>query len=82
VQLRCMAPAAVAEHRIRARAADPSDANPEISKRMAAAQESWPEAITIDTTKADDSLTQATAAIRPPGPEDLWRPQRPYMPPG
>ena len=82
VQLRCTTPAGVAEHRIRARAPDPSDANPEISKQMAAAQQSWPDAITIDTTKADDSLAQAITAIRPPGPEDLWRPQRPYMPPG
>jgi predicted kinase len=82
VQLRCTAPAGVAERRIRARAQDPSDANPEITKRMAAAQGPWPEAIAIDTTNAEDSLTQAMTAIRPPGPEDLWQPERPYMTPG
>jgi uncharacterized protein len=82
VQLQCTAPTGVAEHRILARTYDPSDANPEVSKQMAAGQWPWPEAIAIDTTNAEDSLTQAITAIRPPGPEDLWRPERPYMPPG
>jgi predicted kinase len=81
VQLQCTAPAGLAEHRLRARTHDPSDADPQISKKMAAAQAPWPEAITIDTTSADDSLAQATKAARPPGPEVVWRPTRPYLPP-
>jgi hypothetical protein len=48
---------------------------------MAAAQGPWPEAIAIDTTSADDALTQAIKAVRPPGREDVWRPTRPYRPP-
>jgi len=81
-QLRCTAPPALAEKRIRARTHDPSDADPGISKQMAAGLGPWPEAITIDTTSPDGSLTHAIAAIRPPGAEDAWRPERPYMTPG
>jgi uncharacterized protein len=82
VHLRCTVLAGLAEQRIRARALDPSDADPEISKQMAAAQGPWLEATNIDTTSAGDSLTQAITAVRPPGPEDAWRPKRPYMLPG
>lgn len=81
VQLRCTVPPGLAEYRIRTREADPSDAGPEISKQMAAAEKPWPEAITIDTTDADDALAQAIRAVRPPGPEVAWRPTRPYMQP-
>ena len=81
VQLRCTVLAGLAEHRIRTRVVDPSDADPEITKQMAAAEKPWPEATTIDTTNADDALAQAMIAVRPPGPEVVWRPTRPYMQP-
>jgi len=81
VQLRCAAPEGLAEHRMRTREADPSDADPEIGKQMAAAEEPWPEGITIDTADSDDALARAISAARPPPPEVAWRPTRPYMQP-
>jgi predicted kinase len=81
-QLRCTVPAGLAEQRLRSRTHDLSDADPQISKQMAAAEGPWPEAITIDTTSADDSLERAIKAVRPPSPEDMWLPTRPYMQPG
>jgi aminoglycoside phosphotransferase family enzyme/predicted kinase len=66
VQLRCTTAAGLAAERMRARAADPSDADLEISKKMAATQAPWPEAVIIDTTRAEDSLAQAITAIRAP----------------
>jgi uncharacterized protein len=48
-QLRCAAPAAVTEERIRRRTDGLSDAYPEVAARMAQTQAPWPEAVTIDT---------------------------------
>lgn len=87
VQLHCMAPLAVTTQRIENRTGT-SDADPDIAARMAADQESWTDAISIDT--ASGTLTtaagepgpptqQALNAIRPHGPEHTWRPTRPYM---
>jgi aminoglycoside phosphotransferase family enzyme/predicted kinase len=78
-QLRCTVPAGLAEHRIRTRAGDPSDANLEITRQMAAVEKPWPDAINIDTTHDDNALAQAIKAVRPSGPEYVWRPRRPYM---
>lgn len=81
VQLRCTVPAELAGQRLRVRTHDPSDADLQISKQMAAAEAPWPEAITIDTTSAEDSLAQAIKAVRPTAHEDAWLPTRPYMQP-
>ncbi|GAA0222911.1 AAA family ATPase [Cryptosporangium japonicum] len=52
VELRCVAPAALAAERMAGRTGDPSDATPEIAARMAAEFASWPTASEIDTTVA------------------------------
>ena len=78
-QLRCTVRTGLAEHRIRTRVGDPSDADLEITRHLAAAERPWPEAINIDTTHADHALAQAINAVRPSGPEYVWRPSRPYM---
>jgi hypothetical protein len=55
---------------------------------MAAVAEPWPHATVIDTETGDtagvpgESLAQALEAIRPHGPQHVWRPGRPYMLPG
>jgi uncharacterized protein len=88
VQLRCAAPPSLAAQRMRDRTGDASDADPAIATRMAAAQDPWPEAVAIDTggTGSSGSLSEsaepvrrALEAIRPHGPEHVWRPVRPYM---
>jgi hypothetical protein len=66
-----------------------SDATPTIAARLAAEQEPWPEATVIDTAGesglADgsplDPVRLALEAIRPHGPEHVWRPIHPYMAP-
>jgi aminoglycoside phosphotransferase family enzyme/predicted kinase len=89
VPLRCVAPATLAAERMSRRRDDPSDAYPAVAAQMAAAQAPWPDAIVLDTgngTAADDGpgplagpLRRALEAIRPHGPEHVWRPVRPYM---
>jgi uncharacterized protein len=88
VQLRCAAPPGLAAQRMHDRPGDASDAGPAIAARMAAAQDPWPEGITIDTsgTGSSGSLSEsaepvrrALEAIRPHGPEHVWRPVHPYM---
>jgi hypothetical protein len=55
---------------------------------MAAVAEPWPHATVIDTETGDtagvpgESLEQVLEAIRPHGPQHVWRPARPYMLPG
>ena len=96
VPLRCIAPADVAQRRLTARQGGVSDADAAVARTMAAAQEPWPEAVTIDTggTGPSDLLLgageppgavvaqRALEAIRPHGPQHLWRPGRPVMLPG
>ncbi len=53
VQLRCAAPAAVTQDRIRRRTDSLSDAYPEIAAKMAQAQAPWPGAVTIDTGSSE-----------------------------
>ena len=53
-------------------APDPSDANPEILQRMAAAAGPWPEAVPIETAGHGDPLAAALAAVRPHGVIDGW----------
>ena len=90
VQLHCLAPLTITTQRLENRTGV-SDADADIAAKMAADQEPWPDAITIDT--ASGTLTtpagepgppsqQALSAIRPHGPEHTWRPTRPYMLPG
>lgn len=69
-ELVCTVPDEVARRRVaeRAQGADVvSDADPEVASRMAAAQDPWPTAITVDTT-ADptDSLAAALTALAGP----------------
>jgi aminoglycoside phosphotransferase family enzyme/predicted kinase len=78
VQLRCTAPPALAAQRMRTRKGDASDADPAIAAQMAAAADSWPAAITVDTSDGPDSgapveaLQQALDTVRPqPGPSSL-----------
>ncbi len=89
VQLQCTAPARLAASRILGRAGDVSDATPAIAARMVADQAPWPGAVVIDTgsegqqaARQPDRVQPALNAIRPHGPEHVWRPARPYMLPG
>jgi predicted kinase len=85
VQLRCTASRELAAERMRARAGGVSDADPEIARQMENAAEPWPYALAIDTgSDSTDGmpgswLEQALEAVRPHGPEHVWRPARPYM---
>jgi hypothetical protein len=55
---------------------------------MEAVAEPWPGADVINTEAggtagvAGESADRAVEAIRPHGPEHIWRPGRPYMLPG
>ena len=94
VQLRCVAPAQLSAQRMSRRRDGVSDAYPAVAAQMTAAAEPWPEAIDIDTSEdkpigAGDQrepmtgpVRRALEAIRPHGPDDVWRPVRPYRPPG
>lgn len=89
VQLRCEAPATLAAQRMSRRRDGASDAYPAVAAQMATTRAPWPDAMAIDTSKGivarDDPgglagpLRQALEAIRPHGPEHVWRPVRPYM---
>jgi len=88
VQLRCSIPSQLAASRVASRAPGISDATPEIAARLAAEEAPWPEAVAIDTSMSQgasgsrrDAIHMALAAIRPHGPEHVWRPVRPYMTP-
>jgi aminoglycoside phosphotransferase family enzyme/predicted kinase len=64
-ELRCSAPADVADQRLidrLARGDDPSDADPEIARRLAAVADPWPEAAVVDT--GVDVPTSVLAAER------------------
>jgi aminoglycoside phosphotransferase family enzyme/predicted kinase len=67
VQIRCTVPAPVAVARLVARGragADPSDANPDVAKLMAAEADPWPTAIGVDTTgSGGESLALALAHL-------------------
>jgi uncharacterized protein len=88
VQLRCAASGELAARRISTRTGGVSDADPGIARDMAAVMAPWPDAMVIDTESGgiagtpDDFVQQALEAIRPHGPEHVWRPTRPYMLPG
>jgi uncharacterized protein len=87
VQLECAASTELAARRISARAGGVSDADAGIARKMAAAMAPWPDATVIGTESGtaavpDGSVQQAVEAIRPHGPEHVWRPARPYMLPG
>jgi len=88
VQLRCTASRELAAQRISTRTGGASDADQAIAGQMAAAAKPWPNATAIDTETGGtagvpgESLEQALEAIRPHGPEHVWRPTRPYMLPG
>ena len=73
VELRCVAPAAVAARRMRERAAggrDPSDATPEVAAALAAVEAPWPSAAVIDTTGGTGpALAHALACAGAPPPE-------------
>jgi len=94
VQLRCAASADLAQQRMAARyqtvarLPGESDANWDVAERMAAIAQPWPAAITIDTETGGRTLSSAAFgklvdraldAVRPHGPEHVWRPTRPLM---
>jgi len=88
VQLHCTASGELAARRISARTGGVSDADPGIARDTAAVMAPWPDAMVIDTESGgiagtpDGFVQQALEAIRPHGPEHVWRPARPYMLPG
>ena len=88
VQLRCTAPGELAAQRMSTRPSRVSDADDAIAAQMEAFAEPWPDAAVIDTEVggtagvAGQSVDRAVEAIRPHGPEHIWRPDRPYMLPG
>ncbi|HVB41949.1 MAG TPA: AAA family ATPase [Streptosporangiaceae bacterium] len=55
VQVRCAVPAGVAAARMSRRTGSASDADSAIAAAMAAGEEPWPEAVTIDTAKGGES---------------------------
>jgi len=65
-----------------------SDADPAIAGQMAAVMAPWPDAMVIDTEGGGVAgglgglVQQVLDAIRPHGPEYVWRPARPFMLPG
>lgn len=83
MQLRCTASREMASRRMNARTDGVSDADPAIAGAMAAAMAPWPDAAVIDTGNGDTPgqlgglVRQALDAIRPHGPEHVWRPARP-----
>ena len=81
VELCCVAPASVAEQRIRSRLAaggDPSDATPAVATAMAGRFDRWPSSSILDTGEAlDASLAQALAAAGWLRPEEDRRPAEP-----
>lgn len=66
VSLRCTAPAAVTETRLRTRTGSLSDADPVIARAMAADAAPWPQAVDIDTSGTPAAaLTEALRMVRP-----------------
>lgn len=67
IEIRCEAPMAVGRDRIADRAArgeDPSEATPEIARRLAADADPWPEASALDTDRPlADTLGDAQALV-------------------
>jgi aminoglycoside phosphotransferase family enzyme/predicted kinase len=66
-ELKCQTTAEIADHRMRRRARDgfdPSEATPSVARQMAKRFESWPRAITIDTSSSpEDSLERAVSSL-------------------
>ena len=62
VQLRCTAPAEVAAARIRSRTGSASDADPRIAALLAAAEEPWPQAVSLDAGGEEAGLLDAGPA--------------------
>ncbi|MGE5292046.1 MAG: AAA family ATPase [Micromonosporaceae bacterium] len=87
VMLRCAAPADVTMRRLRARSGNVSDADEQIARRMADEEQSWPGAVTIDTSygacqPVEDAAPpparpaeRALRAIRPYGVGSAARPR-------
>jgi len=88
VQLGCTASPELAARRMSTRTRGLSDADQAVAEEMRAIAEPWPDAMVIDTERGGtaglpgECLQQVLAAIRPHGPEHVWRPTRPYMLPG
>jgi uncharacterized protein len=63
--VRCAVPAGVAEARLRSRArgTDPSDATPEILRRMTVDADSWPEAATVMTAGAPSAAVDQVVTL-------------------
>jgi aminoglycoside phosphotransferase family enzyme/predicted kinase len=63
IQLHCVAPAPVAERRLRERVADVSDADPAIAAAMAADFAPWPSAIAVDTAGTVEATVAAAYTV-------------------
>ncbi len=83
IEVLCAAAPEVAERRLLTRPRGASDAGPQIPAKLAAAAVPWPTAIVIDTGRraAGAAADEALAAIRPHGPEHVWRRARVLMSP-
>jgi uncharacterized protein len=90
VQLCCAASPELARLRMRSRPGTTSDADAAIARQMSAAMAPWPAATVIDTEAGGSGpagppagfravLQRALDAVRPHGPEHVWRPSRPVM---
>ncbi|MFE9592956.1 AAA family ATPase [Streptomyces sp. NPDC006294] len=68
VALHCHVPGDVSAARLSTRAQGASDADADIAASMEARQQSWPEAVTVDTSGSlESAVAQALAAVRPWG---------------
>lgn len=73
VALRCEAPRALADERIRARRGSASDATPLVAAVMSADSDPWPEAAVVDTSgPAEASVRSALAEVRSPHRHAAW----------
>lgn len=80
LQFGCTASPELAARRMSARLRGLSDADQAVAEEMRAIAEPWPDAMVIDTERGGtaglpgECLEQVLAAIRPHGPEHVWRP--------
>jgi hypothetical protein len=84
VQLQCVAPSRLAAQRMQARTGAASDADPEMAALMAAEWAPWSQATVIATGGTGPAapgkpMETALQVIRPHGPDQVWRPTRPYL---
>ncbi|MET9750676.1 AAA family ATPase [Streptomyces ardesiacus] len=83
VALHCHVPADLAAARLNTRSPGASDADVGVADAMAAEEQPWPEAVSVDTSGAlGSAVAQALASVRPWGADQAKVFRRPYMEPG